>query len=367
MKNISVPFNDLSRIHNPMINLINSKIETMAKESSFILGKYVEEFENNYSEFTQNKYCIGCGNGTDAIEIVLRSLEIGIEDEVILPSNTFIATALAVSRSGATPVFVDNDKNYLIETKEIENLITKKTKAIIGVNLYGQIGFNKILSDISKKYKLYFIEDSAQAHGALQNKKPPGYFSTASTYSFYPGKNLGAWGDGGCITTNNSKLANKIMYLRNWGSKKKYIHDEQGFNSRLDPVQAIILNEKLKYLKNWNEQRNEVADYYINNLDIKYNLPSVIKNNYHVWHLFVIRVKNRNKLMDLGKENNIEFGIHYPKPIHRQKAYSNNKQYQTKITNVDKFSSQLLSLPIFPHMKKNEYKKVTDFLNNVRI
>ena len=203
-----------------MLKTIDSKIQKMVRESSFILGKYVEEFENNFSSFTKSKYTIGCANGTDAIEIVLRALNIKQNDEVIIPSNTFIATALAVSRCGAIPIFADNDKNYLLDIKKVESLISKNTKVIIGVNLYGQMGFNKQLSEISKKYNLYFIEDSAQAHGALQDDKSPGYYSIASTYSFYPGKNLGAWGDGGCVTTNNKKLAEQIIYLRNWGSKK---------------------------------------------------------------------------------------------------------------------------------------------------
>ena len=296
MNNLRVPFNDLSRIHNPLLKKISYKIEKLAKENNFILGKHVEEFENNFSVFTNSKFTISCGNGTDALEIVLRALNIGFKDEVIIPANTFIATALAVSRCGAIPVFVDNDKNYLIDTEKITKQITKNTKAIIGVNLYGQLGYNKKLSEISKKFKLYFIEDSAQSHGALQNNEPSGKYSIASTYSFYPGKNLGAWGDGGCITTNNSKLANKIKFLRNWGSTEKYIHNEKGFNSRLDPIQAIILDEKLKKLKGWNKQRNQVAKYYLDYLDEKYNLPYPVNSNYHVWHLFVIRVNNRKKV-----------------------------------------------------------------------
>ena len=349
-----------------MLKTIDSKIQKMVRESSFILGKYVEEFENNFSSFTKSKYTIGCANGTDAIEIVLRALNIKQNDEVIIPSNTFIATALAVSRCGAIPIFADNDKNYLLDIKKVESLISKNTKVIIWVNLYGQMGFNKQLSEISKKYNLYFIEDSAQAHGALQDDKSPGYYSIASTYSFYPGKNLGAWGDGGCVTTNNKKLAEQIIYLRNWGSKKKYFHNKQGFNSRLDPIQAIVLNEKLKELDNWNNHRNEVADYYLEYLDDRFKLPYPLKDNYHVWHLFVIRTKNRNKIIKLGIENGIEFGIHYPKPIHKQKAYEKNKQYLTNIGNVDKYSPELLSLPIYPYMRKNEYQKVTNFLNNVK-
>lgn len=365
MNNLVVPFNDLTRIHNPILKRITNEIEVMSKKSSFILGDYVEEFENNFSQFTECKYTIGCANGTDALEIVLRALNIGHKDEVIVPANTFIATALAVSRCGATPVFLDNDDYYLLNTSNIQSSINKNTKAIIGVNLYGQLGYNKVLKKIAKENKIYFIEDSAQSHGALQSNEPSGKHSIAATYSFYPGKNLGAWGDGGCITTNNKNLADRIRFLRNWGSTKKYIHNEKGFNSRLDPVQAIILNEKLKKLKEWNAERNHIADYYLNNLDEKYHLPIPVKLNYHVWHLFVIRVAKRKKIIETGKKNLIEFGIHYPKPIHRQKAFQDSKQYLTKINNADNFSSKLLSLPIFPNMKMEEMKKVVRFLNQV--
>lgn len=365
MNNLVVPFNDLTRIHNPILKRITNEIEVMSKKSSFILGDYVEEFENNFSQFTECKYTIGCANGTDALEIVLRALNIGHKDEVIVPANTFIATALAVSRCGATPVFLDNDDYYLLNTSNIQSSINKNTKAIIGVNLYGQLGYNKVLKKIAKENKIYFIEDSAQSHGALQSNEPSGKHSIAATYSFYPGKNLGAWGDGGCITTNNKNLADRIRFLRNWGSTKKYIHNEKGFNSRLDPVQAIILNEKLKKLKEWNAERNYIADYYLNNLDEKYHLPIPVKLNYHVWHLFVIRVAKRKKIIETGKKNLIEFGIHYPKPIHRQKAFQDSKQYLTKINNADNFSSKLLSLPIFPNMKMEEMKKVVRFLNQV--
>lgn len=365
MNNLVVPFNDLTRIHNPILEKITNEIEVMSKKSSFILGDYVEEFENNFSQFTGSKYTIGCANGTDALEIVLRALNIGHKDEVIVPANTFIATALAISRCGATPVFLDNDEYYLLDTSNIQSVISKNTKAIIGVNLYGQLGHNKVLKRISKENKIHFIEDSAQSHGALQNNEPSGKHSIAATYSFYPGKNLGAWGDGGCITTNNKQLADKIRFLRNWGSTKKYIHNKKGFNSRLDPIQAIVLNEKLKKLKGWNAQRNQIAEFYLENLDKKYHLPFPMNLNYHVWHLFVIRVSNRKKIIEIGKKNFIEFGIHYPKPIHRQKAFQDSKQFLTKIKNADKFSSKLLSLPIFPDMKLEEMKKVVGFFNKL--
>ncbi len=362
MKNSRVPFNDLSRIHKPIESQVIGNIKKIVQNNSFILGEFVEEFENNFSKFSNSKYSIGCGNGTDAIELVLRGLDIKVGDEVIVQANTFIATALAVTRTGATPIFVDNGKDYLIDIENVKKAVTKKTKAIISVNLYGQMGNNYNLSKLAKKYGIYFIEDSAQSHGASQNNNTPGKYSIASTYSFYPGKNLGAWGDGGCITTNNKKFADKLIYLRNWGSKKKYFHDVIGYNSRLDPIQAAVLNEKLKYLHEWNLDRNKVAKFYQENLSEKYHLPSVNKGNFHVWHLYVVRTKNRNILIDEGKKQGIEFGIHYPKPIHKQKAY---KEMNNKVLiNSEKFASSLVSLPMFPKMKKYEMQKVVSFLNN---
>ena len=362
MTNIKVPFNDLSRIHKPIENKVIKNIRSIVNKNSFILGEYVQEFEQNFSKFSNSKYSISCGNGTDAIELVLRALNIKFGDEVIVQANTFIATALAVSRTGATPVFIDNGEDYLLDSDNISKAISKKTKAIISVNLYGQMGDNYLLHKIAKKHNLYFIEDSAQAHGATQNGKSPGKYSIASTYSFYPGKNLGAWGDGGSITTNNKKFADKLIYLRNWGSKKKYFHDVIGYNSRLDPIQAVVLNEKLKFLKEWNINRNEIATFYSENLSPKYILPKVNSGNYHVWHLYVIRTKKRNQLIDEGKKHNIEFGIHYPRPVHRQKAYSDLKV--KKLVNSEKQANELLSLPMFPMMKKNEMQKVVSFLNN---
>ena len=361
MQNTSVPFNDLSRIHKPIEDKVINKIKNIVKKNSFILGEFVEEFEENFSNFTNSKYSISCGNGTDAIELVLRSLGIKAGDEVIVQANTFIATALAVTRTGATPVFVDSDSDYLINLDDINKVITKKTKAIISVNLYGQMGDNYSLYKLAKKHKLHFIEDSAQAHGATQNKNSPGKYSIASTYSFYPGKNLGAWGDGGCITTNSKQLAEKLIYLRNWGSKKKYFHDVIGYNSRLDPIQAVVLNEKLKFLDEWNINRNKIAKYYSENISEKYKLPQVKKGNFHVWHLYVIRTKNRNKLIEEAKKENIEFGIHYPRPVHKQKAYKDLNV--NELVNSETCSNEIISLPIFPKMKKEEIEKVISFLN----
>jgi dTDP-4-amino-4,6-dideoxygalactose transaminase len=359
----TVPFNDLSRIHEPIQRKILNKFSTVVNENRFVLNKEISEFECLFSEFTKSKYSISCSSGTDALELILRALDIGENDEVILPTNSFIATALAVTRCGATPIFADNDEFYLINPKKVENKISKKTKAIIAVNLYGQLSNLKELSKISKKNSLYLIEDSAQSHGA-SNQVFANNYSVAAAYSFYPGKNLGAWGDGGCVTTNNKKLFDKIVLLRNWGSVKKYYHTEKGFNSRLQPLQGVVLSEKIKKLGSWNKQRNKIAQKYLELLSDRDSivLPKVMNGNYHVWHLFVIRVKERNKILREFDSHKIEFGIHYPVPIHRQRAYKEHKQFRNKISLADKYSSQLLSLPIFPKMRDEEIDRVTSTL-----
>ena len=358
-----VPFNDLSRIHKPIQKKVLNKFSKIVTESRFVLNKEIAEFESLFSEFTNSKYSISCSNGTDALELILRALDIGKNDEVILPTNSFIATALAVTRCGANPIFVDNDEFYLINPKEVEKHISKKTKAIIAVNLYGQLANLKELSKISKKHSLYLIEDSAQSHGASNEYFSKNY-SVASAYSFYPGKNLGAWGDGGCVTTNNKKLFEKIVLLRNWGTKKKYYHKEKGFNSRLQAIQGVVLTEKIKKLESWNKQRNKIAKTYLEAFSEIESivLPKVVNGNYHVWHLFVIRIKKRNKIIREFDSHKVEFGIHYPLPIHRQSAYKEHKQYGSNISLADQYSSQLLSLPIFPKMNDNELERVIETL-----
>ncbi len=355
----SVPFNDLKRIHDPIEEKVLSKFSKIVKQNSFVLNKEIAEFESLFSEFTNSKYSVGCSSGTDALELILRALDIGKNDEVVLPTNSFIATSLAVTRCGAKPVFVDNDEFYLIDSEKVEKKITKKTKAIIAVNLYGQLADLKKLNKLSKKHSLYLIEDSAQSHGATNNTFSNN-LSTAAAYSFYPGKNLGAWGDGGAVTTNNRKLYEKILLLRNWGSVKKYHHEELGFNSRLQPLQGVVLSEKIKNLGYWNMLRNDIAELYFSELESidSINLPMIKQGNYHVWHLFVIRIANRNQVLKNLSSHKVEFGIHYPVPIHRQKAYSNHKQFNKNFELADSYAGKLLSLPIFPKMKKSEVMRV---------
>ena len=366
-KHMKVPFNDLTRIHEPIKKKVITKFSKIVDQNSFVLNKEISEFENLFSEFTNSNFSVGCSSGTDALELILRALEIGQGDEVLLPTNSFIATALAVTRCGAKPVFIDNDEFYLIDTDLIENKISSKTRAIIAVNLYGQLADLKKLSALSKRYGVYLIEDSAQSHGANNNEYKNAY-SIAAAYSFYPGKNLGAWGDGGAVTTNNKKLYEKILLLRNWGSVVKYHHEELGFNSRLQPLQGVVLSEKIKKLSYWNDLRNEIANKYLSELsDISsISLPKIRKGNFHVWHLFVIRINRRDELMNHLRSNNIEYGIHYPIPIHRQNAYRNHTQFRKNFKRADLYSNKLLSLPIFPKMTKPEINAVISSLKSFK-
>ncbi len=363
-----VPFNDLTRIHKPIISDSLKVFKNIIENSQFVLNDYIKEFEIEFAGYTGQKYSISCANGTDAIELILRGLDVGYGDEVILPTNSFIATSIAVSRTGAKPVFVDNDEYYLIDLQDVKNKISKNTKAIIAVNLYGQMANLYELSSIAKSKNIFLIEDAAQSHGAKDNNnKNVGDYSIAAAYSFYPGKNLGAWGDGGAVTTNNKKLADKISTLRVYGSEKKYYHKYQGFNSRLQPFQGFVLSKKLNQLDDWNDERRSIANQYNEALSEFKNIitPKVFNKNKHVWHLYVLRVKNRNKVIEDSKKNGVELSIHYPVPIHKQIAYKKHKQNNLDAKNAEKYSSNLVSLPVFPKMKQKEVLKVIDTIIKV--
>jgi len=361
-----IKFNDLNRIHNLIKKDVLNSFVNVIEKNNYILGEEVESFENNYAKFTDSKYAISCANGTEALELLLRACGISNGDEVLLPVNSFIATSIAVSRIGATPIFFDCDEYYLSDIEDMKKRVTKKSKAIITVHLYGQMSNMKKIKDFAKKHNLILIEDSAQAHGAKQSEYSPGKFSHGAAYSFYPGKNLGAWGDGGIVTTNSKTIRNKIIELRNYGSDKKYIHNSFGFNSRLDTLQAIVLDEKLKYINSWNNDRNLSANFYLENLTNlkKIILPTILPHNFHTWHLFVIRVKNRNRFLDYMSSNEIDCGIHYPKMISNQKMYKKHPQYESYFENSSDFEPGLVSLPIFPMIKKAELEYVIKTITN---
>ena len=320
---MSISFLDLKTPHKELREELQEAFTQVLDSGWFIQGKQLEAFEQEYAAYCGTKHCIGVGNGLDALHLILRAYDIGAGDEVIVPSNTYIATWLAVSYAGATPVPVEPDElTYNINPALIEAAITPKTKAIMAVHLYGQPADMDAINSIALKYNLKVIEDAAQAQGAGYKGKLAGNLGDAAGHSFYPGKNLGALGDGGAITTNDDELADKLKVLRNYGSRVKYFNEVKGFNSRLDEMQAAFLRVKLLKLTEWNTRRKQIAAYYQENLDATdLVLPFVPEWADPVWHLFVVRTNNRDQLQQHLNDSNIGTVIHYPIPPHLQSAY----------------------------------------------
>lgn len=364
---MKVPFVSFDKMHSEIENEIFEKFQEVYRKNWFIQGKEDEEFEKEFAKFCGTRYCIGCGTGLDAIFLILKAMGIGQGDEVIVPSNTFIATALAVSYAGATPVLVEPKMDTCtIDPSKIEEKLTENTKAIIAVHLYGRTADMDEICTIAKKYGLKVIEDAAQAHGALYKGRKAGSLGDAAAFSFYPGKNLGALGDGGAVTTNDEILADKVRMLGNYGAKIKYHHEYQGNNSRLDEVQAAFLRIKLRRLEEWNRDRNRIAERYLNeitNPGIHKPLPCD-SDHYNVWHLFVVRSESRDELEKYLNENGIGTTKHYPIPIHKQKAYSNEKFSQESLPIAEKLSESVLSIPMYYGMEDDEITYVINKIND---
>ncbi len=359
----NIKFADFKAMHNEIRKEIDLAIKEVLDSNYFISGPHCSNFEREFAEYCGTKYCVGTGNGLDGLVLSLKALDIGPGDEVIVPSHTYIATALAVTYVGAKIVFVEPDlETYNINPNLIEEKITNKTKAIIVVHLYGQLCDMGPIMKIAKKYKLKVIEDAAQCHGATYKGKKAGAFGDVAEYSFYPGKNLGAMGDAGCVVTNNEKLAKRIRALGNYGSIKKYVHTEKGQNSRLDEMQAAILSVKLKNLDKWNKERQRIANRYLNEINNpKIILPIVAKNNTHVWHIFAIRTKNRDEFMDYLKSKGIDTLNHYPTAIHKQLAYKEmNKDHYPL---AEQIASEEVSLPMFYGLTDKEIDYIIDTIN----
>lgn len=333
----------------------------------YIQGNECKEFDKEFAQYCGTKYAIGVANGLDALILILRAYkELGVMndgDEVIVPSNTYIASILAISQNNLVPVLVEPDINtYLLNPSKIEEKITSKTKAILPVHLYGQTCEMDKINEIAKKYNLKVIEDSAQSHGAYFQDKRSGNLGDASGFSFYPGKNLGALGDGGAVTTNDEELANTIKALGNYGSHKKYENLYKGVNSRLDEMQAAMLRVKLRYLDNEVEKRIDIANYYLENIKNKnIILPVVRAESNHVWHLFVIRTSKRDELQKYLLDNGVQTLIHYPIPPHKQNAYQewNNESYEIS----EKIHNEALSLPISGVQNLENTKNIVEKLN----
>jgi dTDP-4-amino-4,6-dideoxygalactose transaminase len=341
---------------------IDEAIKDVIQKSNFIGGSIVSRFEENFANYVGSKYCIGVGNGTDALEISIEALKMPTGSEIIVPANSYIASAEAVTRSGHDVIFADVDHNsYVISVEDIEKKITSKTKAIIAVHLYGHPCNMKELKKIALKHNLYIIEDAAQAHGSEFNGVKVGTIGDISAFSFYPGKNLGAYGDGGAITTNDYNLAELCKKISNHGRITKYDHEFEGRNSRLDSIQASILNVKLKYLDKWNHKRIEIANKYLSKLK---GVGDIILPQRQIWakqvyHLFVIRTKKRDELKNYLQEKGIETGIHYPISLPKQKAYHyKNKFKENLFSNLS--DTTLLSLPIGEHLTNKDIDYIVD-------
>lgn len=347
---------------------INLAINKVLKKCNFILGQEVKDFENNFARYCQVKHCIGVASGTDALFLTLKALDVKSGDEVITVANTYIASAYVISMTGATPVLVDMDPiTYNIDPNLIEKAITKKTKAIIPVHLYGQPADMKPILKIAKKFKLKVIEDACQAHGAEYDGQKVGGIGDIAAFSFYPGKNLGAYGDAGAITTNNDLLAKKIIMLRNYGQIKKYYHENLGFNSRLDTIQAAILSVKLKYLSKWNKRRNAIAklyNYYLKKIGENIVTPSLANKAYSVYHIYLIQVKNRDKLLQFLNNQGITCLIHYPIPIHLQNAYKYLGYKIGDFPHSEKLAERIISLPMYPELSDQEIKRICQVIKN---
>jgi dTDP-4-amino-4,6-dideoxygalactose transaminase len=357
----NVPYIDIYRAHKEILPELKKNLENMILRGNTVLGSNVLEFEKSYAKFSNVKYAAGVANGLDALILSLISLEIGIGDEVIVPSNTYIATLLAISRVGAIPVLVEpNIETYNIDVSRIHNKISKRTKGIIPVHLFGQACEVDEIVKISRKNKLFVIEDNAQSHGASFNQKITGSFGDINATSFYPGKNFGALGDAGAITTNSKKLYEKILMIRNYGSKEKYLNELKGYNSRLDELQAGFLQIKLKHLKSKNKKRQVIAKIYNKNLDGVGDiiLPKTAMGATHVYHVFTVRTKRRDELKKHLFNNKINTMIHYPVPPHLQKAYKDLGYKKGDFPIAEELAQTSLSIPIFPEMNKNEQEYV---------
>ena len=362
---MNVPFVSFNVMHKEIEEKMLDAFKRVYENNWFIQGKECEEFEKEFAEYCGASYCVGCGNGLDALYLLLRAYGIGEGDEVIVPSNTYIATALAVSYTGAKPVFVEPFiETFNINPSLIEQAVNDKTKAIMAVHLYGQPARMDEIKAIAKKYDLKVIEDSAQAHGALYKGTKTGNLGDAAGFSFYPGKNLGALGDGGAIVTNDKELADKCRAIGNYGSDYKYHHIYKGNNSRLDEVQAALLRIKLKELDKWNKRRNEIAKKYIEGIhNEQVILPVTEPDMTHVYHIFGIRCDRRDELEKHLNENGIGTNKHYPIPIHLQGAYSELGIPEGTLPIAEKISVTELSIPMYYGMTEEEIDYVIEKIN----
>lgn len=358
-----VPFLDLKAPYRQLQTELDAAYRRVMESGWYILGEEVEAFERDFAAYCGARHCVGVADGLDALVLILRGYDIGPGDEVIVPANTYIATWLAVSWAGAKPVPIEPDpKTYNLDPQRIVRAITSKTKAIMPVHLYGQPGEMKAIVELGRQHVLRIIEDAAQAHGAAYGGVRAGGLGDAAGFSFYPGKNLGAFGDGGAVVTNDEQLADRVRVLRNYGSRKKYYNEVKGFNSRLDALQAAFLRVKLPYLEEWNSRRRAVAQHYLGQLAGIPNLelPTVAAEVQPAWHLFVIRHPSRDKLQQHLSNSGIGTLIHYPVPAHLSEAYKEAGWKPGDFPLTEALADTALSLPIGPHLQIEQLQRVVD-------
>lgn len=341
-----------------------SKALEVLRSGWYVLGKEVESFEKEFADYIGTNYAVGLANGLDALEIAFRTLNIGVGDEVIVQGNAYIACVMGITANGATPVFVEPDEYNNLDYTKIEEKITKNTKAILAVHLYGQTSNMGKICEIAKKHNLYVVEDCAQSHGSTFDNAKSGTFGDIACFSFYPSKNLGCFGDGGAITTNNENYYKMIKTLRNYGSGVRYVNEYEGYNSRLDELQAGMLRVKLTHLDELNKEREYICNRYLNEIkNDKIELPKVLDNATTAWHLFVIHTKERARLIEYLKANEIGSVIHYPIPPHLQQAYSYLNIPKGSLPITERYAEEVLSLPLCNGMKKEEIDYVIDVIN----
>lgn len=365
---MEVPFLDLKAQYNSIKDEVNSSIQQVLDKTAFAGGPFVQQFEESFATYCQTKHAIGVSNGTSALWLALAGLEVGAGDEVITVANTFIATAEAISFAGATPVFVDIDEStHTMDPEAIEAAITPKTKAIIPVHLFGQMADLNPIMKIARKHNLFVIEDAAQAHGATYQGHRAGSIADVGCFSFYPGKNLGAYGEAGGVVTNNAEVAARIRMIRDHGQSKKYFHKVIGWNARMDGIQGAVLSVKLKYIDQWNELRRQHAHEYDNLLASVPGVltPKVAPYGTHVYHIYALRMANREEVMSRLRQNGVACGIHYPLPLHQQEAYEYLNYKQGDFPISEKCCAEYISLPMFAELTPTQILHVAETLKQV--
>jgi dTDP-4-amino-4,6-dideoxygalactose transaminase len=364
----AIPLVDLSVQHREIADEVEAGFAEVFATGDFVGGKAVAAFEQEYVDFVGAGSCVGVANGTDALEMALRASGIGSGDEVVVPANTFIATAEAVVRAGARPVFVDvDDSALLIDPTQVHDVLTERTRAVIAVDLYGQVAPFEQLPPMLAERGVVVIEDGAQSQGALRNGRPAGRFGRIAATSFYPGKNLGAYGDAGAVLTDDADLADSVRLLGGHGSSAKYQHSHFGFNSRLDTLQAVVLRAKLRRLRRWNAERRAAAAVYDDLLGgvPGLRLPVTVPGNEHVWHLYVVRLRDRDDVLQQVRAQGIGASVHYPTPVHLTPAMAEFGSGRGSMPVAEQAAGEILSLPIYPGITVEQQERVADVVRNV--